>query len=142
MAGLIGVAAMTLTEKLEQRLTHRPDSYMPARTLAALLGRDPSAHDHDRVLNWAMHYGQGIVLGAIRGLMAERGLRGPAGSYLFTTLRLINDQTLENATGVGSPPWTWPVNEQVIDLTHKGVYAITTGFVADRFVPRSSPAPR
>jgi hypothetical protein len=47
---------------------------------------------------------------------------------------LINDQTLENATGVGAPPWTWPVDEQVIDLLHKAIYAYATGAAADRLV--------
>jgi hypothetical protein len=59
-------------------------------------------------------------------------------------LRLLNDQALENATGVGSPPWTWPVDEQVIDLVHKGIYAAATGIVADRLIsgPVGVPAPR
>lgn len=140
-AGLAGVAVMTLVEKVEQRFTHRPNSYMPAKTLAALLGRDPAVYDHNRVFNWAMHYGQGAVLGSVRGLMAERGLRGPVGSYLFASLRLLNDQTLENATGVGSLPWTWPIDEQVIDLTHKGVYAFATDFFADRLIPGPSGSP-
>ena len=76
--------------------------------------------------------------------MARRGVRGPIGSFLFMNLRLLNDQTLENATGVGAPPWTWPVDEQVIDLLHKAVYAFTTGLVADRLVsgPARAPAPR
>jgi hypothetical protein len=52
------------------------------------------------------------------------------GSFLFLNLRLLNDQTLENATGAGAPPWTWPIDEQVIDLLHKGIYAL----VADRLV--------
>ncbi len=86
-------------------------------------------------MNWAMHWGQGVLLGAVRGLMAERGLRGPVGSFLFMNLRLLNDQSLENATGVGAPPWTWPVDEQAIDLLHKGIYAFVTGAVADRLVP-------
>ena len=42
---------------------------------------------------------------------------------MFMNARLLNDQSLENATGVGAPPWTWPKDEQVIDLLHKGVYA-------------------
>ena len=33
VAGLVGVAAMTAGEQLEQALTRRPDSYVPARTL-------------------------------------------------------------------------------------------------------------
>jgi len=125
---------MTVAEKLEQAVTHRPNSYVPAHTLERLL-RLPHKPDTQRLaLNWAMHWGQGIVLGGVRGLMAARGLRGPVGSFLFLNLRLLNDQTLENATGVGSPPWTWPIDEQVIDLLHKAIYAFVTGVVADRLI--------
>src|SRR5918998_1354325 len=144
VAGLVGTAAMTAAEKLEQVITGRPNSYVPAHTLERLL-RLPERPDEQRLgMNWAMHWGQGMLLGAVRGLMAERGLRGPVGSFLFTNLRLLNDQTLENATGVGAPPWTWPVDEQAIDLLHKGVYAFATGAVADRLVPGPPgiPAPR
>ena len=143
-AGLAGVAAMTAAEKLEQAFTHRPNSFVPAHTLERLL-RLPHRPDADRLwLNWTMHWGQGVLLGAVRGLMAERGLRGPVGSFLFTNIRLLNDQTLENATGVGAPPWTWPVDEQALDLLHKAIYAFATGAVADRLIPGPPgiPAPR
>ncbi len=133
-AGLVGVAAMTAAEKLEQMFTHRPNSFVPGHTLERLL-RSPRKPDEERLwLNWTMHWGQGILLGAVRGLMAERGIRGPVGSFLFMNLRLLNDQTLENVTGVGAPPWTWPVDEQVIDLLHKAIYAFATGAAADRLV--------
>jgi hypothetical protein len=138
VAGAVGVAAMTLAEKLEQALTGRPNSYVPGHTLERLLGlrRRPDS----KALNWAMHWGQGILLGAARAVMAERGVRGPVGSFLFLNLRLINDQALENATGVGAPPWTWPIDEQVVDLLHKAIYAYTAGAVADRLVqPRVRP---
>jgi hypothetical protein len=143
-AGLVGVAAMTSAEKIEQALTQRPNSYVPAHTLERLLSLPERPDRERRGLNWTMHWGQGVLLGGVRGLMAARGLRGPVGSFLFLNLRLLNDQTLENATGVGSPPWTWPVDEQVIDLTHKAIYAFTTGVVADRLVdgPPGVPRPR
>src|SRR5918995_4992802 len=134
LAGVAGVAAMTLAEKIEQLFTRRSDSYVPAHTLERLLGL-PHKPDEERLwLNWTMHWGQGILLGVVRGLMAQHGVRGPVASFLFMNLRLLNDQTLENATGVGAPPWTWPVDEQAIDLLHKGVYAFITGAVADRLV--------
>ena len=134
LAGAAGVAAMTLVEKTEQAITGRPNSYVPAHTLERLLRR-PRKPDSERLgMNWAMHWGQGILLGAVRGLMAEAGVRGPAGSFLHLNLRLLNDQTLENLTGVGAPPWTWPVDEQWIDLLGKGVYSFVTGAVADRLV--------
>jgi len=144
LAGLAGVAAMTLAEKIEQRFTKRPDSYMPAHTLERLL-KLPHKPDEERLfLNWTMHWGQGILMGAVRGLMAENGFRGAIGSFMFMNLRLLNDQTLENATGAGALPWTWPKDEQIIDLTHKGIYAFVTGAVADALIsgPPTLPIPR
>ncbi len=103
-AGLAGVAAMTAAEKREQRFTRRPNSFVPTHTMERLM-RLPARPDEERLwMNWAMHWGQGVLLGAVRGLMAERGVRGPVGSFAFMNLRLLNDQTLENATGVGAPP--------------------------------------
>ena len=141
LAGLVGVAVMTSAEKVEQLITGRPSSFVPAHTLERLLRLPRKPDQKRRLLNWAMHWGQGILLGALRALMAQRGVRGPMGSFLFLNLRLLNDQTLENATGAGAPPWTWPVDEQVIDLLHKAVYAFTTGLVADQLVARPTGAP-
>lgn len=131
LAGVAGVAAMTLAEKLEQALTKRPNSYVPAHTLERLLGL-PAKPDSERLwLNLGMHWGQGIALGPVRAFMAEKGIRGPIASFIFLNLRLLNDQTLENATGVGAPPWTWPLDEQVVDLVNKAIYAYVTGAIAD-----------
>jgi hypothetical protein len=141
LAGAAGVAAMTLAEKVEQMLTRRPNSYIPAHTLQRVLGQP---EEDCLAANWTMHWSQGVLLGAVRAFMAEKGLRGPIGSFLFMNLRLINDQTWENVTGAGALPWTWPVDEQVIDLVHKGIYAFVAGQVADRLIPGPAgiPEPR
>lgn len=132
-AGLVGVAAMTAAEKLEQRLTGRPNSYVPARTLAHLVGlRDADADRWPR--NMAMHWSNGLVLGAVRGVMAAANLRGPGASLMHTPLRLTWDQTLENLTGVGAPPWTWPRDELLIDVLHKAVFSFATGAATDALV--------
>jgi hypothetical protein len=137
LAGLAGVAFMTAGEKVEQRLTGRPDSFMPAHTLERLLRR-PQLPDSQRMaLNVAMHVGQAALLGAWRGVMAEGGLRGWRASSAFTVIRLSTDQTLENVTGQGAPPWTWPRRELAVDVLHKTVYAFATGFVADRLATRT-----
>ena len=133
-AGLVGVAAMTAAEKLEQALTGRPDSYVPARTLLTLLGRSPGDDARPLVWNHVMHWGTGAALGGLRGLWAGVGLRGPRAHLAHTVVRLATDQTLENAAGTGAPPHTWPVQEQVVDVAHKAVYAVATGLLADRLV--------
>ena len=134
VAGLVGVAAMTLSEKAEQAVTSRPNSYVPGRTLLTLLGRSPSDREQPLLWNHAMHWGTGALLGALRGVWAEVGLRGPRANLAHTVVRLATDQTLENATGVGAPPRTWPVQEQVVDVLHKAVYSFATGLAAERLV--------
>jgi hypothetical protein len=133
-AGVVGVAAMTVAEKLEQSVTSRPNSYVPGRALGTLLGRRPGDREHPVVLNHAMHWGTGMLLGALRGVWAAIGLRGPQAHAAHTVVRLSFDQTMENATGVGAPPRTWPPREQAVDVAAKALYSVVTGLVAERLV--------
>ncbi|GGQ85342.1 hypothetical protein GCM10010166_64580 [Couchioplanes caeruleus subsp. azureus] len=141
VAGLAGAVAMTVAEKLEQRVTGRPDSYVPARVLARLTGLRERPDHRDRRLNLTMHYGQAAALGVVRGVMARAGLRGPWASGMFTVVRLTADQILENATGVGAPPQTWPRGELAVDVLHKAVYGFATGAVADALAARDGAGP-
>jgi len=133
-AGLVGVAAMTAGEKVEQALTGRPNSYIPARALRTLLGAGAADDEQPVAWNHAMHWGTGALLGALRGVWAVTGLRGPVVDVWHTATRLAFDQTVENVTGAGASPRTWPVSEQVVDVLHKAVYSVVTGVVADRWI--------
>jgi hypothetical protein len=84
-----------------------------------------------------MHYLAGATVGTVRGLMSAANLRGPFASLMHTNVRLTFDQVLENATGVGAPPWTWPRDELVIDVSHKALYGFVTGALADALVSPS-----
>jgi hypothetical protein len=134
LAGLVGVAVMTAGEKLEQSVTKRPNSYVPARALLTLLGRHPGDDDCPTGWNQAMHWGTGAVIGAVAGVWSAVGLRGPRAFTAATVVRLAFDQTVENTTGVGAPPRTWPPFEQIVDVAHKTIYAVTTMAVAQHLV--------
>lgn len=125
---------MTAAEKAEQAVTRRPDSYVPGRALLTLLGRRPSDRDRPFAANQTLHWTTGAILGVLRGVWAAVGIRGPRANVMHTLTRLSFDQTLENGTGVGAPPASWPVREQLIDFVHKGVYGTVTGVVADRWI--------
>src|SRR3954447_7851749 len=102
-AGLIGGAVMTAAEKAEQALTGRPDSYVPGRTLAHLLGlSDP---DSDRVTrNLAMHFGTAATAGVLRAAMSAANLRGPTASFLHTWVRLPPPPPPATPTRAPGPP--------------------------------------
>ncbi|MEU0385016.1 hypothetical protein [Streptomyces chartreusis] len=122
-------------------VTGRLDSHVPARVVRRLTGMPERPGTQPLPVNWAMHYGQAALLGVLRSVMSQAGPRGPVASAEFTVVRLTNDQILENATGVGAPPPTWPRTELVVDTLHKAVYAFTTGAVADALAARSGPGP-
>jgi hypothetical protein len=130
LAGVAGVAVMTAAEKLEQAVTHRPDSQVPGRVLGRLVPATAGADLQRRM--WVLHVGMAAGMGAVRGVMAFAGLRGPWASAMFTVVRLTADQIAENWTGAGAPPWTWPRGELLVDVAGKAVYAFATGAVADR----------
>lgn len=133
-AGLVGAAAMTAGEKLEQVITHRPNSYVPARALLTLLGRPPGEGVRPVLWNHLMHWGTAATLGVLRGVWSVTGIRGTVANVGHTVTRLAFDQTVENVTGVGAPPTAWPLQEQVVDVLHKTVYSVVTGLVADGLI--------
>ena len=133
-AGTAGAAVMAVGEKIEQALTHRPSSFVPGRTLMTLLGRHPGDDVQPAGWNHAMHYGTGAALGALRGVWSVIDLRGPRASAAHAVVRLSSDQTLENGTGAGAPPRTWPLQELLVDVGHKVVYSLVTGALTDRLI--------
>ncbi|WP_200914835.1 hypothetical protein [Arthrobacter sp. Leaf234] len=134
-AGLLGTAAMTAGELLEQRVTGRPDSHVPARTLRLLLRRPTGQAAQYPGWNHAMHWLTGAALGAVRGIWSVTGIRGPSATAAHTVLRLAFDQTLENATGAGAAPSLWPSGEKTVDCLHKSVYSVVTGAASDALNP-------
>lgn len=134
LAGVVGAGVMMVGEKAEQAVTHRRDSYVPGRALMTLLGRPAGDDEEPTTWNLVMHYGTGAALGALRGWWAVTGVRGPRASLSHVAARLSFDQTVENATGVGAPPSTWPFSEQAVDVGHKVVYCLITGLIADRLI--------
>ena len=61
----------------------------------------------------------------------------PATAAMFAVVRLAFDQTVENTTGVGAPPASWPRGELAVDLLHKAVYAVATSVAADAVIQPS-----
>lgn len=85
-------------------------------------------------MNNIHHYGMGILAGPVRAVMSYFGIIGPVATFMHTGIRIMMDQAVETTAGVSSFPWTWPINEQVIDVVHKGVYALVVGYMCDKMV--------
>jgi hypothetical protein len=125
---------MALTNKVEQFFTHRPSSYVPGRTIATHLGLSSTFGQHPDIMNHLHHFGMGFIAGPVRSIMSYYGIIGPIATFMHAGIRIMMDQVVENAAGTSALPWTWPINEQVIDIIGKTVYALIVGYMCDRAV--------
>ncbi len=132
IAGAVGTAAMTLTERLEMAISGRAPSTVPGQVGAHLLpGADPGTVSDVARLNGPVHWAHGISMGALRGALDGMGLRGPAASAAHFALLWTGDVALYRALGIAEVPWRWSGDELATDVLHKGVYAAVTGAVYD-----------
>ena len=132
VAGAVGTVAMTLTQRLEMSLSGRAPSTVPGQVGAHLLpGADPAAPADVARLNGPVHWGDGMTMEAIHGVLHEMGLHGPAASAAHFALVWGGDAALYRALGIADVPWHWNRDELGSDLLHKGVYAAVTGAVYD-----------
>ena len=132
IAGAVGTAAMTLTERLEIAISGREPSTVPGQVGAHLLpGADPRARSDVARLNGPVHWGHGVSMGVLRAALDGMGLRGPAASAAHFALLWSGDAALYHALGIADVPWRWSGDELATDVLHKGVYAAVTGAVYD-----------
>jgi hypothetical protein len=139
VAGAVGTAAMTLSERLEMSLSGRAASSVPGQVGAHLLpNKDPGSESDVARLNGPIHWSHGIVMGALRGVLDVAGIQGPRASAAHFALLWAGDAALYRTLGVADLPWRWKSAELAADLLHKGVYAAVTGTVYDALASSSS----
>lgn len=136
LAGLVGTVAMTISEMIEMRATGREASTVPAQVGSTLLGVHPDSDEQTGRLNTVVHWGHGALLGATRGLMSITGLRGLQATLGHFAAFWIGDVALYKVLGIAPAPWRWKRQELVIDVLHKGVYALVTGAAYEKLAGR------
>ena len=132
LAGAAGTAAMTVTQTLEMRASRREPSTVPGQVGAKLLRLRPADEEAMDRLSQAVHWGHGILNGALRGLIASAGLSGRVASAAHFGGMWSSDALLYRALGIAPAPWKWRPAELATDVFHKGVYALVTGAAYDR----------
>ena len=138
VAGLVGTAAMTVSERVEMAVTGREASDVPGQVGAKLLGLQPATDAEMDRLSTQVHWIHGILGGALRGVLDRAGATGPAASVAHFAALWGGDAGLYAALGIAPAPWDWDQDELAADVLHKGVYAAVTGVVYDALASGTS----
>ncbi len=126
LAGLAGTAAMTVSSTVEMKINDREASTTPADAAGAVLGVKPTDDAGAARFGTAVHWGYGAGWGAVRGLLAAIGLRGPAAAVVHYGLVWGGEQVVLPATGAGKPVWSYGGAALATDAGHHAVYAAAT----------------
>lgn len=138
VAGAIGAAAMTLSNKLEMRfVTGRSGSTVPAQAVERVTGVEPADQSSETRLNELSHWGYGVAQGAVRGLIGAAGLRGVGGALAHYVTVWGGQQALMPALGIGAPTWRYGRNAIAIDVVHHSVYVAATSLAYEWLDRRS-----
>jgi hypothetical protein len=128
LAGAIGTVAMTVSSTLEMKLRDRAGSSAPAQAAEKVLGIESFVDEADEArFSNLVHWGYGTGWGAVHGLLASAGLRGPAATAVHLGAVWGSEQIMLPSLDVAPPLWEWGAQEVAIDGLHHFVYAAATG---------------
>jgi hypothetical protein len=128
-AGFIGTVAITASQMIEMQVTKREPSSAPADAAGKVMGVQPVGEEEKQRFSQMVHIGYGTAWGAVRGVLAAMGLKGPAAmighfAAIFTAALVV-----PSSLGVSPPVTEWSAQEIAVDAVHHAVYALATNAV-------------
>lgn len=133
-AGVAATAVMTAGQMIEQWLTGRPESRLPAEGVERATGFEPDDDAEERRLSSAAHWAYGSALGL--ALLPARPLPEPVRTLaLFAGVWGLG-LALEAFAKPGEPPGEWKPQQLAIDGLHHAVYAAVLGLAGGALLDR------
>lgn len=126
VAGAVGTAAQTLSQKVEQSITHREDSMVPAEVGAVVFKPSLSNVEEAQKFGLGVHWGHGITMGLLRGSLALTPLGPLVASAAHFVLLWTGDVLLYKGLKVADWPNKWGSKAVTTDLAHKFVLSAVT----------------
>lgn len=131
IAGLAGTIAMTISQKVEMKITGRKPSDSPAKAAREVFDIKPVTEGKSGKVSNEIHLFYGTSLGMIRGALSLLCLKGLPASFIHLVTVWGGEMIMLPALKV-APPITKEKPEDIaIEGLHQFVYAITTGVVFD-----------
>ncbi len=130
ISGLVGTAAITISQMIEMKITKRQGSDTPVQAVHKALNikaDEGKEKKFGQEINWVY----GTMWGVARGLLAMAGIKRWAATATHFAAVLGTEMIIEPALKVAPPVKKWGIKEILIDATHHAVYAIAAGMTYD-----------
>jgi len=134
LAGIIGTAAITISQMIEMKVDGRQPSDAPVKAVGKVFDVRLAHKESKPLLSQQIHWGYGTTWGIARGLIALTGLKGVSASLVHFAAIWGSALVMLPSLKVAPPVTEEAPGEIAIDALHHAVYAAATGFAFDAMV--------
>jgi len=131
IAGLVGTAAITLSQTLERKMTGQPTNFAPGDAASKALDIEASKMEARKKFSDEVNWVYGTSWGSARGILSLFGLKGlPATAIHFAAI-FYTALTIEPDFEVAPPINEWSRKSIALFALHHVIYAASAGLVYD-----------
>jgi hypothetical protein len=131
LAGLVGTAAITLSQMIEMRITKRKVSEAPTKVVAQVADVKPVTDEAKEKVTQKIHWTYGTSWGIARGLLGLTSLPAWAAIAAHFSALWATSLVMLPAFDAGPKITEEEPKTVAIDVMHHAVYAIAAGLTYD-----------
>ena len=131
IAGLIGTAAITLSQTIERKITGKPTSFAPGDAASKALDIEASKMEARKKFSDEVNWVYGTSWGSARGMLSLFGVKGLPATAIHWAAIFYTAITIEPDFEVAPPINEWSRKDIALFALHHVIYAATAGFVFD-----------
>ena len=131
IAGLVGTAAITLSQTIERKITGKPTSFAPGDAASKALDIEASKMEARKKFSDEVNWVYGTSWGSARGILSLLGLKGFPATAIHWVAIFYTAITIEPDFEVAPPINEWSKKDLALFAFHHVIYAATAGWVFD-----------
>ncbi|WP_198170248.1 hypothetical protein [Mucilaginibacter arboris] len=138
MAGIVGTAAITISQMIEMKIDGREPSSAPADAASKVLDMQPANEEKKSKVSQQIHWAYGTSWGIARGLISLTGLKGWKATLVHFAAIWGTANVMLPALEVAPPATEEDAKTISVDGLHHAVYAVAAGLAFDAIAEKTS----
>jgi len=129
VSGLAGTIAISFSQLVEMKITHRPSSNSPVDAAGEVLGFIPKDDKHKKMLNNLVHFTYGTLWGVVKGMFTDLGINKNLATFLQFISLWGTELIMLPSLNKSAPVYKWSSKEIWKDVLHHSIYSIASGWI-------------
>ncbi|MGI4752074.1 MAG: hypothetical protein ACRYFB_15680 [Janthinobacterium lividum] len=138
MAGIVGTAAITISQMIEMKADGRKPSTAPVDAVSKVLDMKPTDEENKAKVSQQIHWAYGTSWGVVRGLISLTGLKGWKATLVHFAAIWGTEMVMLPSLDIAPPATEEDAQTISIDGLHHVVYAVAAGLAFDAMAKKTA----